>query len=238
MKNFYIADLHLGHNNVIRFDGRPFGNAEEMNKKIIENWNKTVTNADKVYILGDFVWGNEINWLETVPKLKGKKILIKGNHDLKQPGPEARILFEAITELTSIDDHGRRVIMCHYAIPFYKNAHRENVYMLYGHVHNTRENDFLEKWQCEVRKSRTESGHATGNFINVGCMMPWMDYTPRTLDEIIGGFEKYYAMKEEYDSKIALNAMKRINDSAKANGTSEMTLDEINEEINSYRKGK
>ena len=41
---------------------------------------------------------------------------------------------------------------------------------------------------------------------------------------------------KEYDSKIALNAMKRINDSAKANGTSEMTLDEINEEINSYRK--
>lgn len=22
---------------------------------------------------------------------------------------------------------------------------------------------------------------------NVGAMMPWMDYTPRTLDEIIGG---------------------------------------------------
>ncbi len=42
--------------------------------------------------------------------------------------------------------------------------------------------------------------------------------------------------ENDYDSNAALNAMKRINDSAKANGTSEMTLDEINEEINSYRK--
>ena len=24
-KNYYISDLHLGHGNVIRFDGRPFG---------------------------------------------------------------------------------------------------------------------------------------------------------------------------------------------------------------------
>ena len=204
MKNFYIADPHLGHENVIRFDARPFADGKEMNKKIIENWNRTVTNADKIYILGDFVWGNEVHWLDTVPKLKGKKILIKGNHDLKQPSPEVRAMFEEITELTSIDDHGRRVIMCHYAIPFYKSAHRENVYMLYGHVHNTRENYFLEKWQREVRESRIETGHAIGNFINVGCMMPWMDYTPRTLDEIITGFEEYYAgkgkQKNEEDS--------------------------------------
>ena len=26
-KNYYISDLHLGHGNVIRFDGRPFGEA-------------------------------------------------------------------------------------------------------------------------------------------------------------------------------------------------------------------
>ena len=25
------------------------------------------------------------------------------------------------------------------------------------------------------------------NIINVGCMMPYMDYTPRTLDELIKG---------------------------------------------------
>ena len=33
---------------------------------------------------------------------------------------------------------------------------------------------------------------ARSNFINVGCMMPYMDYTPRTLDEIISGDEEYW----------------------------------------------
>ena len=42
MAIYYIADLHIGHNNVIKFDNRPFSNIEEMNNKIIENWNNKV----------------------------------------------------------------------------------------------------------------------------------------------------------------------------------------------------
>lgn len=32
---YYIADLHLGHKNAIRHDGRPFDSVEEMNETII-----------------------------------------------------------------------------------------------------------------------------------------------------------------------------------------------------------
>lgn len=28
--NFYIADMHFGHKNVIRYDNRPFDSIEEM----------------------------------------------------------------------------------------------------------------------------------------------------------------------------------------------------------------
>ena len=41
---------------------------------------------------------------------------------------------------------------------------------------------------------------------------------------------------ESYDPAEAMAAMKALNDSAKASGTSEMTLDEINAEISQYRK--
>lgn len=35
--------------------------------------------------------------------------------------------------------------------------------------------------------------------MNVGCMMPWMDYTPRTLDEIIEAWKiRYEARPARY----------------------------------------
>ena len=33
--NFYIADMHLGHKNVLKFDNRPFLSVSEMDKVLI-----------------------------------------------------------------------------------------------------------------------------------------------------------------------------------------------------------
>ena len=38
--NFYIADMHLGHENVIPYDNRPFRSVNEMNRALIDNWNR------------------------------------------------------------------------------------------------------------------------------------------------------------------------------------------------------
>lgn len=40
MANYYIADLHLGHANIIQFDNRPFAGLTEMHDTILNNWNK------------------------------------------------------------------------------------------------------------------------------------------------------------------------------------------------------
>lgn len=53
--NYYIADLHLGHANVIGYDNRPFADVSEMDEALIRNWNNTVTAMDTVYVLGDFI---------------------------------------------------------------------------------------------------------------------------------------------------------------------------------------
>ena len=45
--NYYISDLHLNCTN--KYEGRTL----EHDKLIKENWNRVVTNADTVYILGD-----------------------------------------------------------------------------------------------------------------------------------------------------------------------------------------
>ena len=54
--NYYIADLHLGHKNVLAFDKRPFNTIEEHDSTIVRNWCDKVTNEDTVYLLGDISW--------------------------------------------------------------------------------------------------------------------------------------------------------------------------------------
>lgn len=190
-KNFYIADMHFGHTRVIEFDGRPFSDLADMKKSLVKNWNSCVTNIDTVYILGDFCWGKEDEWKRLLRKLNGKKVLIQGNHDLKTMSSELRNMFQDVKPYKEIKDSGYHIIMSHYPIMFYKKAYNPKMYMLCGHVHKTRENDFLQEWRKKLIESKTTSSDSCGNVINVGCMMPWMDYFPRTIQEIIDGDTAY-----------------------------------------------
>jgi calcineurin-like phosphoesterase family protein len=52
--NYYISDLHFGHENVIHFDKRPFADVKEMDTVMIAHWNKCVKLDDHVFIVGDF----------------------------------------------------------------------------------------------------------------------------------------------------------------------------------------
>ena len=192
MANFYISDLHIGHVNVVRFDNRPFADVNEMNNKIIENWNARVRTDDMVYILGDFIWAKESDWPFFVGPLAGNKVLIRGNHDPRQFSSTTKRMFQEITNLKEIKDDGRHVVMCHYPIPFFRAGFAPTAYMLYGHVHQTLEYEYLLNLRKMVKANSTGYGTPSGNFINVGCMMPYMDYTPRTLDEIISGDEEYW----------------------------------------------
>lgn len=190
--NYFISDMHIGHDNALRFDNRPFADVEEMNRKLMENWNARVNANDTVYILGDFIWGKEENWPPFVEALSGNKVLIRGNHDPKQFSNTTRAMFQEIIDFKEIKDSGKLVVMCHYPIPFFRAGFAPTAYMLYGHVHDTLEHEYLKKLRRELKEKSVGHGTPSGNFINVGCMMPYMDYTPRTLDEIIEGDQKLY----------------------------------------------
>lgn len=56
MKVFFTGDLHFGHENVLKFDNRPFTTVEEMDAELIRRWNNKVSNEDLVYVLGDMIW--------------------------------------------------------------------------------------------------------------------------------------------------------------------------------------
>ena len=78
---FFTADLHLGHENVIRHCNRPFASAEIMDRELIANWNHRVRRDDTVYIAGDFCFRNKRPVEEYLSALNGHKHLIIGNHD-------------------------------------------------------------------------------------------------------------------------------------------------------------
>lgn len=187
--NFYISDTHFGHKNVLRFDQRPFEGCHEMRMAVTELWNETVTNEDTVYILGDYIWSNsEKEWEVTTKALNGKKVLIRGNHDVMKNQELLKELFLDVKDYMEVDDEGRRVIICHYPIPFYRASWNPNIYMLYGHVHTTREAKIMRDLTYALRESAKQSEtYSRGQAYGVGCMLPYMNYTPRTLDEIIAG---------------------------------------------------
>lgn len=80
MTTFYTADQHLGHESIITYCDRPFETVAEMNRAIIENWNRVVGDEDEVWVLGDVCLDKRK--LVLVRELRGRKILVAGNHDL------------------------------------------------------------------------------------------------------------------------------------------------------------
>ena len=119
-RKLYISDWHYGHKNALAFDNRPFKTVEEMNATLVERWNAAVHPGDTVYVLGDMFWCNMQEAISVLNHLNGQVFLIKGNHDRCSDG---RFLkkFVKVTEYLEVEDSDRKVVLCHYPIPCFKN---------------------------------------------------------------------------------------------------------------------
>lgn len=194
--NYYISDLHLFHKNVTKegsdFDGRPYKTLEEMHEDIKNRWNRKITNGDTVYILGDVsMRGKWEELIALVSTLKGHKILIRGNHD-DTSDQRYQKLYDEICDYKEIKDRLEKetvhLVLSHYPILMWKNQHRGWI-LLYGHLHNSGEYHYFQRLIEEMNGEDFEARIPNGMPIrayNVGCMLPHMDYEPRTLAEIIG----------------------------------------------------
>lgn len=83
-----IADLHLGHANIIRYCSRPFFFADPagMDRVLITNWNATVPPGTRAYHLGDLRYGRDALPEDTYrSRLTGEITFIAGNHDEPRP---------------------------------------------------------------------------------------------------------------------------------------------------------
>lgn len=164
---YFTADLHFGHKNIIKYENRPWSNVDEMDKGLIENWNSIVRDKDQVYILGDFTLSINSEYVRSIlEQLKGRKVLIQGNHDYFADKSKFKPYFELITPYLKIhDEKKRRIILCHYPIISWDGMYN-GTYHLYGHVHS------------KFRLNRS-------NAFNVGVDVN--DFKPVTLDQLIEG---------------------------------------------------
>lgn len=130
-KVFFFADFHGYHENIIKYCNRPFKDAIEMNRKLVQNWNNTVSKDDKVFLLGDFSFGSTDQIIELGQQLQGHKVLIKGNHDKKSAEVYRRAGFEHVSAWPIIWNDF--YILSHAPQHMSPNSPYFNIY---GHVHD------------------------------------------------------------------------------------------------------
>jgi calcineurin-like phosphoesterase family protein len=163
MTRFFTADLHLGHRNIIDYSCRPFRDVAEMDAALVDRWNETVGDDDEVVVLGDFAMGKISETLPLAALVRGRKVLLAGNHDRCWSGHRkgvdaatARYLEAGFAEVwqgrVELQLAGRTVLACHF--PYRGDSHDHDrfvahrpvdrgAWLLHGHVH--------ERWQQRDR---------------------------------------------------------------------------------------
>lgn len=168
---YFTSDLHIGHDNIIKMCERPFDNIQDMNKTLIHYWNQTVQIKDTVYILGDFFFKMPVEEANAIiKKLKGKKILIRGNHDLVYD----ENLFEEVCDFKIIKYNRKKFILMHYPLLEWPHYFQGGIH-LHGHQHNTQE------YNLEMRKQ---------GILRYDVGVDANALKPISIDEVIRFFEK------------------------------------------------
>lgn len=160
IKTWFISDLHFSHTSILYFHPKRREAAgitleelqsdknaaiEKHDEWLIKLWNDTIGRNDVVYILGDFSLGNKERTEKILQRLRGKKYLIRGNHDKSCNGLER--YFEWVGDIKEVKftnnqydfiDKGETfaVELCHF--PFYSwNRRPHGTCHAHGHCHGS-----------------------------------------------------------------------------------------------------
>lgn len=143
-KIFFTADPHFGHEWIRKFNNRPFISMEEMDKVLIENWNKVVPTDGLTFVLGDIGSTDEARIVEIFQQLNGEKVLIRGNHDDDYSDDTLHAIFSEVYDILYLrvkdDDLSmyNYMVLCHYPMLDWQNSF-EGSWQLFGHIHTREE---------------------------------------------------------------------------------------------------
>ena len=78
---FAIGDTHFAHRKILAYTSRPFETVEAMDEALVAAWNEQVQDEDLVVHVGDFGFGPRSHLMAIAGRLRGRKVLVVGNHD-------------------------------------------------------------------------------------------------------------------------------------------------------------
>ena len=193
---FFISDFHIGHHNVIKFDGRPFRDVDEMHAELIKRWNSVVGDDDEVYYMGDLCMRDVDTAKWVMHALKGKIHFIMGNHDrdkiikkidrfetIHEYGTEILVKDDTITDKRA-KGH-QQIIMSHYPILSWNRSHYGSFH-LHGHCHGS-----LMKSNQDYYKRKV---------MDVGCNV--IDYTPISYQEVKSVMDKRVIVNVDHHKTV------------------------------------
>lgn len=143
---FFTADEHYGHTNSIVYGNRPFDSVEEMDEKLIKNFNSVVGSNDITIHAGDFtlIHSKEKVYKNYVNRLNGNHIFLRASHDYWLP-KNARQIWQKMIE----DFY---IVVCHYPMRTWARSHF-NSWQLHGHSHGKLE-PIGKQWDIGVDNNK------------------------------------------------------------------------------------
>jgi len=134
-RTWLYSDPHFGHQNILKFDTykgdklRPlWDDIDKHDNDLITWYNELVNDEDRVYILGDIAM-NRKGLDKSLPFLKGRKVLVKGNHDEDKLSYYGKY-FEDIRGVVS----KQGFVLSH--VPLHPDSLERWGLNIHGHLHN------------------------------------------------------------------------------------------------------
>lgn len=174
MTNYWTADEHYGHDEIITHCKRPFRNNQIMTREIIKRHNSIIGEGDTVYHIGDlaFAGPDRVSFVEGIMRrLNGTHILILGNHDRIAPFSFVNAGFQSVHTSLTIQKQGHTLVMAHDPATWNCVANMEPLpIFIHGHIHTI--------WKSIIEKK----------MVNVGVDV-W-DFYPVSLEQILKAIEE------------------------------------------------
>lgn len=197
---FFTSDWHIGHDNCIKYDNRPFKDIHDMHERLIVRYNSVVPKSGICYFLGDM--GNKTEDIRKImTRLNGTKVLLWGNHD-KGVSTMYNCGFDVVLFSATILIHKTMVSMSHCPL---RGVYREDL----SHIKNqipgenwhgesrlkhqrctvTNEGQFHLHGHIHSRKDKKTSVKILDKQMDVGVTAN--NYTPVSVSQIEAWIHKY-----------------------------------------------